>query len=194
MAIKICKLLLKDCFADTLNRGRSIRGFSLIEASISLLIVGIVSSICVSQLSMFMAVNRMQKTQTNCEIVVRALGLYMKRDGVLPGPVGADSTGFGRVPFKAIGIMESFARDGNGHWLLYKSNPHFGKMVTDPHLINLGISEFSGMYGDKVAFVLKSVSSTNAELYKIWYSEKNFTAMFQPQRFEQPRPQYQSDY
>ncbi|MDR0552800.1 MAG: hypothetical protein LBG13_01770 [Holosporales bacterium] len=169
-----------------------VSGFSLIEASISLLIVGIVSSVCISQLSVFMAVNRMQKTQANCEIIVKALGTYMRVDCVLPPPVNVDSSGFGRVPFETVGIMESFAKDGNGNWILYKANPYFGRMTADPELINLGVREFSGASGDKVAFILKSVSSTNAELYKIWYSENNFTAMFPPQNVEDPVQSHRS--
>ncbi len=154
-------------------------GFSLIEASVSLLVVGIVSCICMTQLSSFMNINKIQQTQKHYEVVVNSLGAYfIATNGSLPAPININENGFGTVPFKTLGIMEKFAKDGNGKLFLYKLNPYFGKPTTNPNHINLGISEFTSSYEDKIAFILASVDSKGHEIYKIWYSERNFKAMF----------------
>jgi hypothetical protein len=160
-----------------------ITGFLLIEAAISLLIVGIVSSMCMIQLASFTAIDRMRRTQENCNVVINALGAYfIATDGRLPDPVGEITDGFGNVPFKSLGIMEKFSMDGNGRKLLYKVNSHLGRHTEDMQYIRLGVDDFVGSYEDKVIVVLKSVDLKGSELYKIWHSERNFKNMFRIHR------------
>lgn len=176
-----------------------LKGFSLIEASISLIIMGIISGICITQLASFTAIDKMQKTQKHCEIVINALGAYyIASDGTLPFPIDNKENGFGRVPFKKLGIMEKFAKDGYGNFLLYKVNPFFNKETNDLNSINLGITEFAGINDDKVAIILKAIDKKGNEIYKIWYSERNFKVMFPRQTPTQENKQqtaagYQQD-
>lgn len=136
-----------------------------------------------TQLASFTAIDRMQKTQRHCDAVINALGAYyISSDGKLPNPSGELIGGFGEVPFKELGIMEKFARDGHGEFLLYRINPFFDKKTSNPEHINLGIDDFSSTHDDKVALVLKAVNKKGNEIYKVWYSERNFKAMFQKQK------------
>ena len=63
------------------------QGFSLIEVSISLLIVGIVSAIGISQLRLMQKMYAAQKTQSNIDFVIKALGAYCTSSSLrLPFP------------------------------------------------------------------------------------------------------------
>lgn len=99
---------------------RFLAGFSLLEVSISLLIIGLVSSISISQLHSIAKFNNAQKTRTNIDCVIKALEAYYIFYESLPEPYEVGADGFGKVPFEKLGIMEKFAKDGNGKWLLYK--------------------------------------------------------------------------
>ncbi len=166
-------------------------GFSLIEVSISLLIMGIISSIFISQMNSVSKFNVNQKTQANIDFVIRAIGAhFINSDYRIPYPssekknIGiADESmagSFGIVPFKTLGIMEKFAKNGNGKWLLYKINPFFGiDGLTDSSKIKLGINEFeSNIRNDKVAIIIKSVNSKDETEYTVWYGEKSFAANY----------------
>ncbi|MDR1488140.1 MAG: prepilin-type N-terminal cleavage/methylation domain-containing protein [Holosporales bacterium] len=157
---------------------RYLEGFSLIEVSISLLIVGIISTICVSQLSSYLSIERLRKTESHCDIVVNSIGAYAKIKGTLPSATNIDSSnGFGIVPFETLGIMEKFVKDGYGNWFLYKTNPDFNKTTSSNK--TLGISGFKGITNDMVAFIIKSVNpKTGSEIYSVWYSKINFQSMF----------------
>lgn len=164
------------------------QGFSLIEVSISLIIIGIISSIGISQLNIMNRVYRMQKTQANIDFVVKSIAaFYLANDcRSIPFPSNTSNIGyqdktkagsFGIVPFKSLGIMEKFAKNARGKWLLYKMNPNFGKS----NLANktLGVSEFSSeIPGDKVAFIIKSQNEKKEDEITIWYSEKTFISNF----------------
>jgi prepilin-type N-terminal cleavage/methylation domain-containing protein len=168
---------------------QKLSGFSLIEISISLLIIGIISSIVIPQLKAILRLNNSQKTQTNIDFVIRAIGAYYLSTFKLPWPSKIDTNlgeqsesikqSFGIVPFKTLGIMEKFAKNGNGKWLLYRVNPLFGSSVSLLEQKNLGISEFSSSIpDDKVAIIIKSQSHKNEDELVIWYSEKTFIANF----------------
>ena len=80
---------------------------------------------------------------------------------------------FGIIPFKTLGIMEKFAKNAKGKWLLYKMNPDFGK--TTALNKNLGITSFSSQIPqDKVAFIIKSQNERWEDEVVAWYSEKTF--------------------
>ncbi len=86
---------------------------------------------------------------------------------------------FGLVPFKSLGIMEKFVKDGNGRWLLYKMNPNFGKTIFTAEDKTIGISDFnSDIPGDRVAFIIKVKNIKNEDEQTIWYSERTFVANY----------------
>lgn len=165
-------------------------GFSLLEVSISLLIIGIVSSVSMTQLNTIRKLYSTQKTQANIEFVVKSLAAYyLSNEGVLPYPsdvsqnIGNQSlnmkNSFGIVPFKTLGIMDRFAKNGNGKFLLYRVNPFFRKATSSVEQKNLGIKDFSsGIKDDKVAIIIKSQNAKNQDEIIIWYSEKNFISNF----------------
>ncbi|MDR2459121.1 MAG: prepilin-type N-terminal cleavage/methylation domain-containing protein [Holosporales bacterium] len=163
-------------------------GFSLIEVSISLLILGIISSVVMTQLNIFNKVHTNQKTHNNIDFVVKAIAAYcMSNDDRLPFPSTSGDVGiqnesmkdtFGCIPFKTLGIMEKFSKNGNGKKLLYRMNPHFGQSSTTAN-VTLGISEFhSDIKDDKVAIIIKSQDANGRDEIVVWYSEKSFIANF----------------
>lgn len=165
------------------------QGFSLIEVSISLIIIGIISSIGISQLNIMNRVYRTQKTQSNIDFVVKSIAaFYLASDcNNIPFPsdmknnIGHQSktmeNSFGIIPFKTLGIMEKFAKNAKGKWLLYKMNPDFGKNTFSNK--TLGISGFSSeIPGDKIAFIIKSQNEKHEDEITIWYSEKTFISNF----------------
>lgn len=166
----------------------SFSAFSLIEVSISLLIIGILSGIWGNQLKMINKIQSSQKTQTNIDFTVKALAAYcIAEDFKLPYPSKLNSdlgkqsesmkNSFGIIPFKSLGIMEKFAKDGNGRWLLYKMNPNFCNLNSQNS--NLDVKEFSSdIAGDKVAFIIKSQNSAGVDETTVWYSEKTFISNF----------------
>lgn len=158
------------------------QGFSLIEVSISLLIIGIVSAIGISQLGLMQRIYASQKTQANIDFVIKALGMYYFRSAALPLPfpskrdsnIGYQSesmkNSFGIIPFKSLGIMEKFAKDGNGRWLLYKMNPNLGKSIYAPEDKSLGATEFSSKIPtNKLAFVIKVKNAKNEDELSVEY-------------------------
>lgn len=166
------------------------QAFSLIEVSISLIIIGIISSIGISQLRLMNKIYSSQKTHANIDFVVKALGVYCTGKVLkLPYPskinanIGIQSEdmkhSFGLIPFRTLGIMEKFAKDGNGHWLLYKMNPNFGKVTFSPEDRCLGVTDFdSELSDDRVAFIIKSKNHKNEDELTIWYSELNFISNY----------------
>ncbi len=148
----------------------SFQGFSLIQVSISLLIVGIISAIGLSQLSLMQKVYAARKTKANIDFVINALGVYYitnKSFPLLPYPSKINSDighqnksmkdSFGIIPFKSLGIMEKFAKDGNGRWLLYKMNPKFGEFAFSPDM------------NRRFAFIIKSQNAKKEDEASIWY-------------------------
>lgn len=176
---------------------RKISGFSLLEASISLIIVGIVSGVCISQIKTMILFRETQKTQVNIERIINSIGAYysLATDGNIPEP--SDFTGnigrkssymagkYGIVPFKSLGIMEQFAKDGKGRWIKYKMNPFFNKNTTNPEYINLGVKDFESDHKDKVAFIIKTEDENGKETQVFWISERNFKLMFKNEKVNQ---------
>ncbi|MDR2598245.1 MAG: type II secretion system GspH family protein [Holosporales bacterium] len=177
-------------------------GFSLLEVSISLFIVGIISSIFITQFSATKKIHAAHKTMSNIEVILKSIGsYYAAKEGLIPFPSaqdrnigtqsGAMQNSFGLVPFKTLGIMERFAKDGNGRWLQYRMNPFFGKQAPSIQQKTLGIAEFAAdSVDDKVAIIIKSQNSNGNDETVIWYSEKNFIANYGGNRiFRRPQPQ-----
>jgi prepilin-type N-terminal cleavage/methylation domain-containing protein len=165
-------------------------GFSLLEVSISLIIVGIISTIFITQFNATRKLHSSHKTMANIEIVLKSIGAYcMYKEGSLPCPsarnrnVGNQSSEMknncGIIPFKTLGIMERSAKDGNGQWLTYRMNFAFGSKATSGYQKNLGIAEFTPESADdKVAIVITSQNESGQDEVIIWYSERNFIANY----------------
>ncbi len=190
MCVTLQVRIQRDCAKIAMRKNICFQGFSLIEVSISLLIVGIVSAIGISQLRLMQKMYAAQKTQSNIDFVVKALGAYCTSTSLqLPFPSEINSNigyqsksmknSFGIIPFKSLGIMEKFAKDGNGRWLLYKMNPNFCKSVFVAEDKSLGVPEFSSeVPDDRLAFIIKVKNAKNEDELSIWYSEHAFVANY----------------
>ena len=145
-----------------------LQGFSLLEVSISLLIVGIISVISISQMTLMQKISASQKTRANIEFVAKVLGMYyfISKTQPLPFPSEINSNigyqsermknSFGIIPYKTLGIMEKFAKDGNGRWLLYKMNPNFDEYS-------------STIRDDRLAFIIKAKNAKNEDEVSLGY-------------------------
>jgi prepilin-type N-terminal cleavage/methylation domain-containing protein len=166
-----------------MKKSNTLSGFSLIEVSIALIVIGIISAINIPQLIMMMKIYSQQKTLSNIDFVMKSLGVYYSSADRMRLPFPSDMNkdiglqneklkdSFGIIPFKTLGIMEQFAKDGNGRWLLYQMSHEKSKK-------SLGISDFDPKINDKVFVIIKSLNTEGNTDAIVWYSEKNFGANF----------------
>ncbi len=165
-----------------------IKGFALVEVSIALLILGIITSITMTQMTAFIKLRREQVTRDNMEFVVKALGAYyLNKGGKLPKPntKTITSDGFGIVPWQSLGIMEQYCKDGKGQSLLYKCDAN----ICGSNNGALGTFNNDTLFevkSDRLMFEIKTADNK----HKIWYSEKVFTQVYcQGKTFRIVQPQ-----
>lgn len=125
-------------------------GFSLLEITIVLIILGIMGSV---MLPGFMAQQQSQKnqiTREHQERIFHALALYLQIHGRLPCPADSAQKGAergmarekclgsmaqGLLPFRTLGLSETFAKDGHRRFFTY---------AVHPTLTSLKLSKFCG--------------------------------------------------
>ncbi len=130
-------------------------GFTLIEMSLVLVIVGMVITTIFPTLKLVREYAQNQQTQSNLDTLIRATAAYVQANGCLPCPTPASTVGggFGRVrgdmitlpcgactqpegvvPFASLGLPMNTAKDGWGRWITMRIDPalaiNFG--VTPP--------------------------------------------------------------
>jgi type II secretory pathway pseudopilin PulG len=123
---------------NQLKKYKKIPGFSLIETALTLVIAGIVISLTLPMLTTAQRSNRHQITQTHQYQLMQALAAYVVKHDRLPIPSTPDKRGesidlakddlltskaIGIIPYKELGISETMARDGHGHWFTYAVVP-----------------------------------------------------------------------
>lgn len=108
---------------------RRLSGFSLIEMSMVLLVVGIIASLTLPVLTTTLTLQRQKTTESNKEILFKALAVYVLTNDSLPRPSLPTLQGrskpratVGIIPYQELGIPESMARDGYGNWFTYAIN------------------------------------------------------------------------
>lgn len=116
-------------------------GFTLAEAAMVLAVVGAVIGIVLPGLLSLRAAEQQRTTQSHLEAVMRAAAAFTQSTGCLPCPTPITSLSSGGVvrgdssanppacgncavpvgipPYRSLGIPQSFAKDGFGHWLTY---------------------------------------------------------------------------
>ena len=131
---------------------RHLRGFTLVEMAMVLLVIGLVFLIVYPALNAVRVSAQRSLTDSNLQALMRATAVYVQTNGCLPCPAPATTagTGYGRVrgdtnaavcgscaqpegipPFVSLGIPESTAHDGWGRWITMRVDP----MLT----VNFGI-------------------------------------------------------
>lgn len=106
-----------------------VKGFSLLELSLVLLIMGIIGSQLVPMIKKTLLLKKCEITKRNQEIILQSIADYAKRQNRLPfasRPTlkGAEQTklAIGIVPYQTLGLEERTAKDGFGHYMTYAIN------------------------------------------------------------------------
>ena len=110
-------------------------GFSLMEASIALTIMGLISVVGLGAIKRWKEQQQMVITQNHQEQILTAMALYGARTGHFPYPAdpkasmdtfglsrvpeGASKDQIGIVPYRTIGVPEAVAKDGYGRYFTY---------------------------------------------------------------------------
>lgn len=149
---------------------KRLNGFALVEVSIALLILGMITSITMTQMVTLTKLRKEQVTRDNIEFILKALGAYyLNKNGQLPNPTRIMEEGFGLVPWQTMGIMERYSKDGYGRPLLYK------------HLPALPISQRTTMvhggFAIKNDHMLLEIKTVDGK-HRYWYTEKVFTQVY----------------
>lgn len=126
--------------------GFSNSGFSLVEMSIVLVVIGLLLLALLPSLETVRRSTQQNVTRENLESVMRATAAFVQANGCLPcpTPAGTTGTGFGAVagvaggpacaactaasaeglpPFAALGLSSAQIRDGWGRLLTYRVDP-----------------------------------------------------------------------
>lgn len=151
---------------------KHLKGFALVEVSIALLILGMITSITMGQLATLTKLRRDQVTRDNIEFVVKALAsYYLNKGGRLPKPYYMPDGERGIVPYAAIGIMEKYGRDGYGRPLLYKCDM---TVCGNANASNVQHEMLFEVKSDRFLFEIKTIDNKQ----RVWYSEKVFEQVY----------------
>lgn len=120
------------------------QGFTLVEMSVVLVIVGLLILTVFPALTALRAGSQRTMTQSNLQALMLATAAYAQANGCLPcpTPATASGSGFGRVrgdtaptacngcataegipPFVSLGVAASVAHDGWGRWITMRVDP-----------------------------------------------------------------------
>jgi type II secretory pathway pseudopilin PulG len=109
---------------------KKIKGFILIETIIAICVIGVLSSIIIPNVKMFVSSSKILRTNQSMDFVIKSLSVYAKTHNRLPLPeVGSsglenDINQFvGTIPHKTLCIEEQMKRDGHHRNILYVVNP-----------------------------------------------------------------------
>lgn len=126
------------------------RGFTLVEMSVVLVIMGLVLATVYPALQTLRAANQRSLTEAHLDSLMKATAAYLFANGCLPcpTPANASTTGLGRVrgdssaspaactattascypegipPFASLGLPAALAQDGWGHWITMRVDPY----------------------------------------------------------------------
>lgn len=107
---------------------KSLPGFALLEATMALIVLGIIASFTFPMITSLMEYERTKRTADHREHILRALAGYAIIHGRLPAPAKPGIQTFkncegtkciGLVPYHELGIPQKLAKDGHGHWFTY---------------------------------------------------------------------------
>jgi prepilin-type N-terminal cleavage/methylation domain-containing protein len=120
-------------------------GFSLLELSIVLIILGILGGLSLPLLTAQIQRAALVKTRTHQEYVLNAIAAYVEKNNRFPCPALSQGIGAeygmsqlhcrgqrakGMIPFKTLGISEVYSQDGFKRLMTYVIEPDFTKVDT----------------------------------------------------------------
>lgn len=123
-------------------------GFSLLELAIVLVILGIIGGMSLPLLTAHLNRAALQKTRFHQDYALNAIAAYVEKNHRFPCPADASATGptygvsqlhcrgekaKGILPFKTLGISETFAKDGFKRLMTYVVEPELAKKETTLH-------------------------------------------------------------
>lgn len=129
------------------GKGAGSQGFSLLELAIVLVILGLIGGFSLPLLTAHITRTAFLKTRSNQEYVVSALAAFVEKYRRFPCPAEPQRGGAqfglaqescrmdkakGIVPFKTLGISESYARDGFKRLMTYVVEPELAKRQINP--------------------------------------------------------------
>ena len=110
-----------------------VKGFSLLELGLVLLIVGIIGSQLVPMIKKTLVLKKYEITKRNQEIILQSIADFTKRKNrlpfaSLPSLKGTEQTelSIGIPPYQTLGLEERTAKDGFGHYMTYAMNRTLG--------------------------------------------------------------------
>ncbi len=125
------------------------KGFSLLELAIVLVILGIIGGLSLPLLTTHLHRTAITKTRFNQDYAFSAIAAYVEKNKRFPCPADPQITGSdyglaqvqcrgpkakGILPFKTLGISESFASDGFKHLMTFVIEPELAKKgIVLPH-------------------------------------------------------------
>lgn len=113
-------------------------GFSLLELSIVLVVLGIIGGLSLPLLTAQMSRAATLKTRTHQDYALNAIAAYIEKHGRFPCPADPKATGLnyglaqescrgkkakGILPFKTLGISEMYSKDGHKRFMTYIVEP-----------------------------------------------------------------------
>lgn len=157
-------------------------GFTLAETAIVLTVVAIMIGALVPSFLSIRIAEQGRVTTQNLQSVMRSIAAFVQSSGCVPCPTPASSSsgngqGFvaggngvacgacvnpvGLVPFRSLGLPESFAKDAYGHWLTYAVDKTLAGYVAKAPLTQIPVSGANGM----CSLTLAAASPLNVKLY-----------------------------
>lgn len=122
---------------------RRVDGFTLLEICISMIIFGLIAGASIPLLSSFINAEKYRRTENHKEQIISALASYLIRNGKLPCPSRTiNNKGVkeencqqkshckGIVPYVSLGLPETIAKDGFGHWFTYAIDPNLTRTTS----------------------------------------------------------------
>lgn len=108
---------------------KRLSAFSLIEVAVVLIILGVILGLTIPLVTSSHKISQHKTTESHQHQVVQAIAAYVLQHSKFPG-AAAQSDGkispchpsdicMGYVPYRDLGLPESVARDGHGHWMSY---------------------------------------------------------------------------
>jgi prepilin-type N-terminal cleavage/methylation domain-containing protein len=145
---------------------RPLGAFSLLEMALVLSIIGIVSAYAIPAMLQARVTARYRETEVKFESISYALAGYVLMHGRLPSPADPAELGgacagtekqsiqTGILPYRALNIPESEAKDGFRHWISYSAS--FDAAADPDHLNRDDSSPFCRIRPKKPLYVLNA--------------------------------------